>query len=79
MNTHSINPISGDYSVSAKGFWIENGQLTYPVNEVTIAIPLQDWLKNVSAVGNDLIFMPMMGAIGSPTIRVDNVMIGGSG
>jgi PmbA protein len=79
MNTHSINPISGDYSVSAKGFWIENGQLTYPVNEVTIAIPLQDWLKNVSAVGNDLLFMPMVGALGSPTIRVDNVMIGGSG
>jgi PmbA protein len=79
MNTHSINPISGDYSVSARGFWIENGKLTHPVNEVTIALPLQDWLKNVSAVGNDLIFMPMMGAIGSPTLRVDNVMIGGSG
>jgi PmbA protein len=79
MNTHSINPISGDYSVSARGFWIENGKLTHPVNEVTIAIPLQEWLKNVSAVGSDLVFMPMMGAVGSPTIRVDNVMIGGSG
>ncbi|MBX2997034.1 MAG: hypothetical protein KF893_00885 [Caldilineaceae bacterium] len=79
MNTHSINPISGDYSVSAKGFWIENGKLTYPVNEVTIAIPLHEWLKNVSAVANDLLFISTMGALGSPTIRVDNVMIGGSG
>lgn len=77
MNTHSINPVSGDYSVSAQGFWIENGQLSYPVNEVTIAIPLDKLLKNVGAVANDLIFLPFGGAIGSPTFRVDGVMIGG--
>jgi PmbA protein len=77
MNTHSINPVSGDYSVSAQGFWIENGQLTHPVNEVTIAIPLDQLLKNVRAVANDLLFLPFMGAIGSPTFRVDGVMIGG--
>lgn len=40
MNTHSINPVSGDYSVSAQGFWIENDKLTHPVNNVTIALPL---------------------------------------
>jgi PmbA protein len=79
MNTHSINPVSGDYSVSAQGFWIENGELTHPVNEVTIAIPLDQLLKNVSAVGDDLLFLPFMGAIGSPTFRVDGVMIGGKG
>lgn len=79
MNTASINPISGDYSVSAKGYWIENGKLSHPVNEVTIALPLADLLQNVRAVGNDLTFVPMMGALGSPTIRVDGVMIGGSG
>jgi PmbA protein len=77
MNTHSINPVSGDYSVSAQGFWIENGRLTDPVNEVTIALPLDELLKNVKAVANDLIFLPFMGAIGSPTFRVDGVMIGG--
>lgn len=79
MNTASINPISGDYSISAKGYWIENGALGYPVNEVTIALPMQELLQNIKAVGNDLTFMPMMGALGSPTIRVDGVMIGGSG
>jgi PmbA protein len=78
MNTHSINPVSGDYSVSAQGFWIENGQLAQPVNNVTIAIPLDKLLKNVTAVANDLIFLPFGGAIGSPTFRVDGVMIGGS-
>jgi PmbA protein len=79
MNTHSINPVSGDYSVSAQGFWIENGKLTHPVNNVTIALPMGDWLKNVSAVANDLTFFPFEGSIGAPTIRVDGVMIGGIG
>ena len=79
MNTASINPISGDYSISAKGYWIENGALSYPVNEVTIALPMQELLQNIKAIGNDLTFVPMMGALGSPTLRVDGVMIGGSG
>jgi len=78
MNTHSINPVSGDYSVSAQGFWIENGKLGQAVNNVTIAIPLDKLLQNVTAVANDLIFLPFGGAIGSPTFRVDWVMIGGS-
>jgi PmbA protein len=77
MNTHSINPVSGDYSVSAQGFWIKDGKLTDPVNEVTIAIPLDRLLMNVKAVANDLLFLPGMGAIGAPTFRVDGVMIGG--
>lgn len=77
MNTHSINPVSGDYSVSAQGFWIENGRLTHPVNEVTIALPLDQLLQNVKAVANDLLFLPFMGVVGSPTFRVDGVMIGG--
>lgn len=77
MNTHSINPVSGDYSVSAQGFWIEDGKLTHPVNEVTIAIPLDKLLQNIKAVANDLRFLPFMGAIGSPTFRVDGVTIGG--
>ena len=79
MNTASINPISGDYSISAKGYWIEKGKLSHPVNEVTIALPMQELLQNIKAVGNDLTFVPMTGALGSPTIRVDGVMIGGSG
>ena len=77
MNTASINPISGDYSISAKGYWIENGELSHPVNEVTIALPMQELLQNIKAIGNDLTFVPMMGALGSPTLRVDGVMIGG--
>ena len=55
MNTHSINPVSGDYSVSAQGFWIENGKLGRPVNNVTIALPLDQILKNVTAVARHLL------------------------
>lgn len=77
MNTNSINPVSGDYSVSAQGFWIEDGKLTHPVNEVTIAISLDKLLQNVKGVADDLLFLPLMGAIGSPTFRVDGVIIGG--
>lgn len=78
MNTHSINPINGDYSVSAEGILIENGKLTRPVNGVTIAIPLPELLNNITAVANDLAFLPIMGSFGAPTFRVDNVMIGGT-
>ena len=79
MNTHSINPVSGDYSVSAQGYWIEDGRLAQPVNNVTIALPLDQLLMNVRAVADDLIFLPFGGAMGSPTFRVDGVMIGGQG
>lgn len=78
MNTAAINPTSGDYSVSAQGFWIEDGAMKQPVNNVTIALPLDQWLQNVKAVGNDLVFLPFGGAVGAPTLRVDGIMIGGT-
>jgi PmbA protein len=77
MSVGGINPTSGDYSAAARGIWIENGELKAPVNEVTIAAPMSKMLKNISAVGKDLRIVPTMGAIGSPTIRIDGMMIGG--
>jgi PmbA protein len=77
MNVGGINPVSGDYSVGASGLWIENGQLTRPVTEVTVALHLNDLLKNITAVGNDLRFVPFGGVIGAPTIRVDGATIAG--
>jgi PmbA protein len=43
----SINPTTGDYSRGASGFWIENGEITYPVNECTVAGNLRDMLKTL--------------------------------
>jgi PmbA protein len=77
MTTGGINPVSGDYSVAARGIWIENGEFVRPVNEVTLAAPMDQMLKQVSAVGNDLRFVPMYGVFGSPTIRIDGMTIAG--
>jgi PmbA protein len=70
-----VNVVTGDYSQGATGLWIENGQLTHAVEEVTIAGNLAEMLRNVTAIGNDLEFR---GAIASPTLRIDGMMIAGS-
>ncbi|MBZ0305410.1 MAG: TldD/PmbA family protein, partial [Anaerolineae bacterium] len=77
MQTGGIDPISGDCSMGAYGVWIQNGKLTDPVSGVTIATTLPDFLKNISEVGSDLRMVPLAGAISTPTIRVDNVTVGG--
>lgn len=48
-----INMVTGDYSRGAAGFWVENGELQYPVEEITIAGNLNDMYRNIVAVGND--------------------------
>ena len=48
-----VNGLTGDYSRGAAGFWIENGELAFPVNEVTIAGNLKDMFANINAVGTD--------------------------
>jgi PmbA protein len=77
MQTGGIDPVSGDCSMAASGLWIENGQLVRPVSGVTVATTLPDLLRNISAVGADLRMVPFMGSIGAPTIRVDEVTLGG--
>jgi PmbA protein len=69
------NLVTGDYSRGASGLWIENGELTHAVEEVTISGNLREMLKNVSAIGDDLIFR---GAIASPTLRVDGMTVAGA-
>ncbi len=51
-----VNLLTGDYSRGAAGFWVENGAIQYPVEEITIAGNLKDMLKNLVAVGNDVDF-----------------------
>jgi PmbA protein len=78
MQTGGIDPITGDCSMGANGLWIENGKITGPVGGVTVATTLDGFLNNITAVGSDLRMIPMFGAIGVPTLRVDNVTIGGT-
>jgi PmbA protein len=48
-----VNHVTGDYSRGASGFWVENGQIAYPVEEITIASNMQDMLLGIEAVGAD--------------------------
>ena len=64
-----VNGVTGDYSRGAAGFWIEGGQIQYPVEEITIAGNMKDMLKGIVAVGSDTLMQ------GSKNYRVD---IGGS-
>ncbi len=79
MNTGGIDPIAGEYSSAASGLWIENGELTHAVSEVTIAATLPEILHGITAVGNDLTFVPMFGSVGAPSVRIDTMMVGGQG
>lgn len=51
---HGVNPVTGDYSRGASGFWVEHGQIQYPVHEITIAGNLADMFQGIVAVGNDV-------------------------
>jgi PmbA protein len=70
-----INVVTGDYSQGAVGHWIEKGRLAHPVHEVTIAGNLKEMLKDVDAVGNDLVFR---GSAASPTLRIKRMTVSGS-
>ncbi|RLB51450.1 MAG: TldD/PmbA family protein [Deltaproteobacteria bacterium] len=69
-----FNPVTGDFSRGAVGFWIENGELAYPVSEVTISLNADELFKGIDAVGSDL---DLRSAIAAPTIRVASMTIGG--
>ena len=69
-----INGVTGDYSQGASGFWIENGEIAYPVSEITIAGNLLDMFKNM-VPANDLEFNF---ATNCPTLRVEGMTIAGT-
>ncbi len=52
---HGINTVTGDYSRGAAGFWVEKGEIAYPVQEITIAGNLKDMFRGITAVGNDVV------------------------
>jgi PmbA protein len=76
MFGQGVNYVTGDISRGAAGFWIENGELTYPVQEMTLAGNALDILKNITAVGNDLSFR--FGGSAAPTILISEMTVGGA-
>ena len=69
-----FNPVTGDYSRGAAGLWIENGRLTYPVEEVTIAGNFREMLRGIEIIGNDLRFR---GSLAAPTLKISKMMVSG--
>jgi len=71
---HGLNPLTGEISRGAYGLWVENGEIAYPVSEITIAGNLGTILKQIDMVGNDLEFR---GSISGPTLRIQELTIAG--
>ena len=70
-----VNPVTGDYSRGAAGFWVENGEIQFPVEEITIAGNLLDMFKSLSVVGND---NDAPGSINTGSWLIDSMTIAGA-
>jgi PmbA protein len=71
----SVNMVTGDYSRGAGGFWIDNGEITYPVSDITVAGNLTDMFSQLIPA-NDLEFKRGTDA---PTVRIDGMTVAGPG
>jgi PmbA protein len=71
---HGLNPVTGDFSRGAFGLWVENGEIAYPVSEITISGNLEDVLKSVEIVGNDI---DWRSSVCGPTVRVTALTLAG--
>jgi PmbA protein len=71
---HGANLVTGDYSRGASGLWISGGELTYPVEEITVAGNLKEMFMNISEIASDLEFR---GSVASPTLQIDGLTVGG--
>jgi PmbA protein len=70
-----VNTVTGDYSRGAAGFWVENGELQYPVSEITIAGNLTDMFKQIVGIGGDI---EKRGAVQTGSILIENMQIAGT-
>jgi len=70
-----VNPVTGDYSRGAAGFWVEGGEIRYPVSEITIAGNLREMFRGISAIGRDV---DVAGGIRTGSILVRDMIIAGS-
>jgi PmbA protein len=69
-----VNNVTGDYSRGASGFWVENGEIQYPVSEITVAGNLPDMFSSIVEVGND---QDQRGNIRSGSILIEQMTVAG--
>ena len=70
-----LNYVTGDYSRGASGYWVENGEIQYAVEEITIAGNMRDMLKNIAAIGSDVL---VRGTKNTGSILIESMTIAGS-
>jgi len=70
-----VNPVTGDFSRGAAGFWVEGGEIAYPVEEITIAGNLKDMYRDIVAIGRDV---DRRGSRHVGSILVGRMMVAGS-
>lgn len=73
---HGANLVTGDYSRGASGFWVENGAIQYPVEEITIAANLRDLFRGMQAVGSDV---DLRGGVRTGSVLIESMTIAGEG
>ena len=71
---HGINYVTGDYSRGAAGYWVEGGEIAYPVHEITIAGNLKDMFSGITAIGNDVV---VRGSKQVGSILIDRMTVAG--
>jgi len=69
-----VNTVTGDYSRGAAGMWIRDGELAFPVSEVTVAGTMQEMLNGIAEIGSDLEFL---GSVSAPTIMLGEMTVAG--
>src|SRR5262249_55148333 len=74
MMGFGFNPVTGDFSRGAAGFWIERGELAWPVSEATLSANFDQLWQSIDAVGNDLVLRT---SVSTPTFRVSRMTVAG--
>jgi PmbA protein len=72
---HGINYVTGDYSRGAAGYWVEKGEIAYPVQEITIAGNLRDMFRSIAAIGNDTV---VRGSRQTGSILIERMTVAGN-
>jgi len=72
---HGVNYVTGDYSRGAAGYWVEHGEIQYPVEEITIAGNLKEMFRGIAAIGKDVV---VRGSKQAGSILIDRMTVAGN-
>lgn len=77
MGMHAVNPLTGRFSAAIRGYWVENGEKTFPVTEVTLGGEYMSLLQSIDELGSNLEFYPGSTVLGTPSVLIPDMTISG--